>query len=370
MDKPDTNTHAIDPKVELLADIPILGAQEDLFEHRRLARRLIELAVAVPMTVPRVLALTGPSGAGKSSVLQMVSELVVGRHGLAMVLLDAQLHVTAQALMTELATELSKVFRELGVARGTDKVRDTLVTYGGLVSSVIRLAGVTVDVSSALGRSADSLRAEIARDLEQANTQLIVVIDHLDQLSPEHLRDAFAALRMYAAIPHVAIVIAVDRRAVATCCASTEPHAFERFVQTELAMPSADRTVLARVIAGGLKRIAARTGRDLEPALELFDAAGGVGLALIDTPRDAKRAINALSAALPLLPPEADACSATLEIVLRVSVPQLDATRLAAHHRVAEPDRDALLAELTAAVAPSARASAARDALRVLLERG
>ena len=120
-------------------------------------------------------------------------------------------------------------------------------------------------------------------------------------------------------------------------------------------------------MVSGLKHVAVRTRRDLDPALALFEPAEGIGLALIDTPRDAKRAINVLSAALPLLPPDANAYLAVLELVLRVQVPELDGTRLAARDRTTEANREALFVELVETIARHPRASAARDALRVLI---
>lgn len=75
---------SIDPDVELLADVPIVGALEDLFHRQPIAVRLTEPAVAAPVTAPRVIALTGACGAGKSSVLRMVAERVWDRHGVAM----------------------------------------------------------------------------------------------------------------------------------------------------------------------------------------------------------------------------------------------------------------------------------------------
>jgi hypothetical protein len=320
--------------------------------------------------VPRVVALTGSCGAGKSSVLSMVSALISTRPGLAAVSVDAQMHGSAQALMTHLASKLDKLFSELGVVEEHDKVRDALVSYGGLVSGLVRIAGVNVDVKGVLERSADSLRAEIARNLQQVGKRLVIVIDHLDYLPPAELGGAFAALRMYAAVPYLAIMIAVDRHELAarTASAAADLRAYERLVHVELAMPPADRMVLARVMAGGLQRVAARMRRDFDPALVLFDPEDGVGLGLIDTPRDAKRACNALAAELPLLPPEANPYLASLELLLRVLVPELDGDLLAAHARATdEADREALFAELAGALAQRPRATAARAALRALI---
>src|SRR5579863_10121297 len=107
--------------------------------------------------------------------------------------------------------------------------------------------------------------------------------------------------------------------------------------------------------------------RDLDRALELFDPDDGVALELIETPRDAKRASNALAAALPLVPADADAYVTALEIVLRTLVPEVAGPRLDARARMSEIDRETWFAELSATLAGRPRASAARLALRALV---
>lgn len=359
---------AIDPNVELLPDVPIAGPEEDLFSRGAVAQRLGELATAGPVTAPRLVALTGASGTGKSSVLRMVTAQLGAQAGLALLAFDATSIGSAAAVTTMLAAELGKLFEALGVVEATDRIRNTLTSYGGIVSSIARLAGVKVDVAGALERSADSLRAEIAQNLEQLGKRLVIVIDHLDRLPAAELGGVLTALRMYAAIPYASIVIAIDRRATAVRDATAvgaDPTAFERLVQVELALPAVDRMLIARVLGGALDRIATRTGRDLDAALPMFDPDGGLALALIDSPRDAKRAANALSAAVPLAPEGGDVAALALEIVLRTLVPEIDAGRLAARDRIS--DKQALFDELAAGVTAPRRAHAARAALRSLV---
>ena len=357
----------IDPNVELLADIPIAGPEEDLMDLGRLAQRLVELAVAAPVTAPRMVALTGPSGGGKSSVLRMVSSLLAARPDNALATLDAATYASAQGVMSALVAELTRLFASLGMIETSDKVRNTLASYGGFVSGLVRLAGVKVDVAGALERSPEAMRAEIAQNLEQAQRRLVIVIDHVDRLPPAELGAALVGLRMYAAIPYVAIVIAADRHALATrpFAEGADWLAFERVVQVELALPPCDRFLLARVMVGGLERIGTRIRRNLDGAFRLFDPEGGLGLDLIETPRDAKRAINALAAALPLVPRHADVGDAALEIVLRVLVPEIDGVRLQARKRTRDPN--ALYAELVHKLGGHRQLESARNALRALL---
>lgn len=362
-------TQDIDPNVELLSDIPISSAEEDLFRGHLLAIRLTELVTAAPAVVPRVVALTGPCGAGKSSILNMVSAMVAARPDVATVAIDAQEHASAEALLASLASELEKVFSDLGVVEERDKVRAAVVSYGGLVSGLVRLAGMKVDVSGVLARSAAALRDDISRNLEQAGKRLVIVVDHLDYLPSAELDGAFAALRMYGTIPYIGLVLAVDRHGLATRPgpAAVDPRVFERLVHVELAMPPSDRTVLARVMAGGLERVATRSRRDFDQALRLFDPEGGVGLGLIETPRDAKRACNALTAALPLLPVDADPFRASLEVVLTVLVPESAVPLAMRAQGTQSADRATLFARLADSLAQHPRAIAIRAALRALL---
>jgi hypothetical protein len=360
----------IDPGVELLVDAPITKPEDDLFARLPVAQRLIELACASPVTAARVVALTGGPGAGKSSLLQMVTTLLGERDMVAAVSIDGAGYPNAQSLATVIINHLTKFFTAAGVVDAGEKMRDALSTYGSVVGSIVRFAGVKADVEGALRRSPDALRAEIIENTQEVGKRIVIVIDHVDRLPPVEIAAMIAALRFYAAIPYVAIVIAIDRRTVTLRLSRTpgvDAAGLERLVQVELALPAPDRVLLARVLAGGLDRVAQRSGRSLDAALALFDPDGGLGLALIDSPRDAKRAVNAIAAALPLLPPAADPYDAVLGIVLRVLVPELDTPRLDARAHLDPAGRDALYTELAGRLAGHRRGAAARAALRALI---
>lgn len=360
----------IDPGVTLLPDIPVASVEEDLLGRWPVARRLSELACALPMAAPRVVGLVGAAGSGKSSLLHLTAAQLVERGDVAFVLLDGAGYAGAQPLIAALLQHLQSFFAAEGVVDAADSVRDTLARYGGVVADVARIAGVKVDLGGALARSADDVRAEIAEMTQEVGKRVVLLVDHVDRMPGRELVATLVALRHLAVIPYVTILLAYDRRAAARRHDDeVDPHAFERLVQVELAVPLADRVLLARVIAGGLLHLAARLGRDLDAALPLFDPDVGEGAAALDlceTPRDAKRVVNALAAVLPMAPPGADVRDLTLDTVLRLLVPELDGSRLDARHRVQGLPRITLLEELEAEVAGHRRAGAARAALAAL----
>jgi energy-coupling factor transporter ATP-binding protein EcfA2 len=370
---PDRSGSSVDAGVQLLADLPISGAAEDLLARRATAQRLVELACAAPLAASRAVGLVGPSGAGKTSIVRMAVELLAQRSELAVVSLDASHHAGAQALIDALLGHLTEFFLTAGVLDTSDRLRDQLVRYGWIVSDIAKIAGVKVDVAGALSRSPEAVRAEIVEMTQEVGKRIVIVLDHVDRFAEREMTATLEALRFYAAIPYVAIVLPLDRRAVARRLSDEDdrdPEVLERLLQVELAVPPADRVLLARLVGGGLGRLAERLGRDLDAALPLFDPdhpEDGLGLDLVQTPRDAKRAVNALSASLALMPPGADPRTVCLELLLRLLVPVIDGPRLDARAYLRDPAaRAALLGELERAVSGHRRAAAARAALRAL----
>lgn len=360
----------IDPGVELLPDVPVSRSEEDLLGHGQVALRLCELACAEPAATPRVIALAGGAGAGKSSVLNLAAGMLAERAGIAFLKLDGTGHGGAKEMIGALLQQLMALFASQDVVDTSDAVRDTIARYGGVISDVARIAGVKVDLGGALARSADNVRAEIAEMTHEIGKRIVIFLDHVDRLPGKELTGMLVALRHIAAIPYVAVVLTYDRRAAAMLSDEVvDPRSFERLVPVELSLPSVDRVLLARVLAGGLARIATRTGRNLDDVLPLCDPDCGDGSPLLDlceTPRDAKRVINALAAALPLVPADADIGDAALDIVLRLQVPELDTPRLDWRRRVRDTARAMLLAELDATVVGHRLAGPARAALRAL----
>ena len=326
----------LDPAVELLSDAPVSHPKEDLLARAPIARRLVELACAQPAAQPRAIALVGAAGAGKTSVLNLANGTFADREDVALVALDGADHADAQTLHAALTAQLIAFFAEAGVVDATDAARDRLAGWGDLVSSVARIAGVRLDVSSAVRRSAEDVRAEIAEMAHEVGKRLVITVDHLDRLAIRELAATLRALRQYATIPYVAIVLALDRRTTARRLAAEDldTDLLERLVPIELALPPADRVLLARVLAGGLARAATRLGRDVDPVLSLFDpdtTDEALVLDLVETPRDAKRVVNALIAALPLVPDGPELPRTCLELVLRLLVPELDVPHLSWH---------------------------------------
>ncbi len=319
-------TSAIDPDVLLLSDAPIGSVAGDVLGHARVAQRLVELACAGPVGASRTVGLTGGPGTGRTSLLALAREHLTTRPEVVVVALDAGEHPSADALLGALLDHFTEFFTAAGVLEKSTQVRDKLAGYVGAVSGVAKLAGVSVD-PNALKRSPAAVRAELLQAIQVVGQRFVVTIDHVDRMDGASQYALLRGLHHSVAIPYITVVLAVDPREVvrrigATIGGAAGAEVLARVLQVELAVPPCERVVLARVIAGGLVRLGERLDRDVDALLPLFDPEhDGRGLLHVRTLRDAKRAVNALSANLPLWPADVDLAGAAVDLLDRLLSP-------------------------------------------------
>jgi hypothetical protein len=305
----------------LYSDAPIAGSSFDACARAPVAARLVELA-SESIDQPLVVGLVGAAGAGKTSVLQMTGEVCAARAELRAFAIDAWVAGDAAKVNEAFVVEVSRIFEEEGVTSGVEKLRDKLFVVGDVVSAVARFAGAKVDVKGALERAPDKLREEILEHAQKIGKRIVVLVDHVDRMPPA---DAVAVVKLIArwgTFPYFAFVLAFDRAELARKLRRIEGSAADlaRVVAVELALPPIDRAALAAFVRGGLVDIARAGGVDPSAALALFDVEVGVGLVVVDTLRDAKRLLNAVSAALPLVAATIDLRTLVLvELVRRVA---------------------------------------------------
>jgi len=278
--------------MRLYSDVPITGAAFDAFGRKRVAVRLAELIALAGTEQPIVIGLCGAAGSGKTSVLRMAAELYAERADLRALSIDAWEAGDAAQVAAELTEGVTKIFGEAKVVGSAEKVRERLFSAGDVVSTVARFAGVKVDVKGALERSPASLREEVMKLTEALGLRIVVTIDHIDRLAPPDRLAILKLVERWGAFPRFAFVIAIDRAQVG------EAATVDRVVGVELGLPPIDRGELADWVRRGVAEIAAELGVG-EPALS-FDA--------IATPRDAKRFLNAFTAAAPLTPEIGELC--------------------------------------------------------------
>jgi predicted KAP-like P-loop ATPase len=283
------------------ADRPLENPEDDRLGHAAFAARIAEAILALPAHQGFVVGIYGPWGSGKTSVLNFVRRALEGeaREGRPLVVRFDPWWFAGEGSLA------GRFFEELLVATGgwAERGRRTLERLRELAEVVseapLPYAGWARIVRRRKERSLTVAKERVVRVLQEGERRIVVIIDDVDRISAEEMRDLFRLIRAVADFPNVTYLVALDRAVAVSALGRIQEGSGEDFlakiVQVPFELPPPDQAALAQILSGHLEAILPDTPTLLagEPRLPRLYS-GGLS-ALVRTPRDVARLANALS---------------------------------------------------------------------------
>lgn len=332
----------------LSADRPCTDPKDDLFGHAPFARHLAKSIRCHRGGDGLVIALHGPWGSGKTTILNYVCH-----HLEAEKTEDADPPVVvhfnpwwfsgredlAQTFLRQLQAALPAKNAKL------KRVGDLLGEYGEDLGGAVDLSGVTGRFGRMAGRivgrafkrrprDVPALKARIAEELREAKVRILVIIDDIDRLDHDEVRQLFTVIKALADFPFVTYLLAFDRKAAVQAIErdSGLPGAryLEKIIQVPFEIPLIDRTTLRDVVLRRLdERVLNCVPEDaVDPGHGAAVLVGGIER-LVCVPRDVVRLVNTLSVTFPAVAGEVNPVDFIAIEMLRVFLPELyDTIRL------------------------------------------
>ncbi|MGH2459691.1 MAG: KAP family NTPase [Chloroflexota bacterium] len=338
--EPDLSHHgssAGDGPMDLLSpDQPLSNPDEDRLGYKPFARSLAESIVRMsPQGL--VMALYGPWGSGKTTVLKFVEyflgerpederPIVVrfnpwwysGRDDLAGPFFRQLLGTINHSALAR--TDLIKKIGDFVEAVG--EVPGPLGGFGKATAKGIRLS--VKDVAQ--------LKDSVISDLRRQNRRILIIIDDIDRLTDDEVRQLFRLVKAVADFPNVTYLLAFDREVVVRAIEQVQGglgEAFlEKIIQVPFELPLPDRISLRNMLFEKLDLVIAGTPPALFDKIRwgnVFRDVAGHGVdRFIRTPRDVVRFVNALSVTYPPVRGEVNAVDFIAVEALRVFSPGAD----------------------------------------------
>lgn len=301
-------------KARLSSDIPVTDPAQDAYGFAGFAKSLAKAIRVTPSPHGLVMAIHGPWGAGKSSLLNLVKyelRTVLEEEGPIIIDFNPWWFNGRDQLAGQLLAQFGTSLRNESSA--LLKIGELMAEYSGALSKAVAFSTGTPWIDRPVNallkllkrkpKEVPQLKAEISNLLQTSKRRVLFIIDDLDRLTPEEIREVFKVVKALADFPNVIYLLSFDELVVAEALSKSlgvNGSAYlEKIVQASFALPSVDSPSLQRKLFAELDLLI-----DSLPAAK-FDSTywGNVyfdGLNnFIRKPRDIIRLINALAVTYP-----------------------------------------------------------------------
>lgn len=203
-------------------DNPISSSDEDMLGRADVAREFAKSIRELDASQGVVVGVLGPWGHGKSSFVNLMKEEFAASPEFPVVEFNPWLFSGSQQLtdvfFSEIAAELrikdeSKFAR---IAKGLDAYGDVLspiaiIPWFGAWDRTFKAGKVAINWWTNRKKGSRTFRNQVTEALQSLEQPIVVVIDDIDRLSTEEIRDIFKLVRMTASFPNVIYLLAFDR---------------------------------------------------------------------------------------------------------------------------------------------------------------
>ena len=311
----------------LLADKPIVDPEHDRLGYATFARHLAESICKMAPPEGLVVAIYGPWGSGKTSLLNLVVHYLQEKpesEQPIIVRFNPWWFSGHEDLTKRFFAQLQAVLSKSEVM---EKLRKKLAIFAELISEApIPYASIAKTVADLLeDKDVFELKTDITKALKEQQKRIWVIIDDIDRLTSDEIRQLFRLIKAVADFPNIVYLLAFDREVVVKAVEQMQDSSgeayLEKIVQVPFELPLPDKTSLRKLLFERLQAILA----DIPD--ELFDQTywGNVYLDgiehFITTPRDIIRLTNTLSVTYPAVKGEVNPVDFIAVETLRVFCP-------------------------------------------------
>jgi len=220
------------------------------------------------------------------------------------------------------------------------EVGNAMAEYSGYLSKLVAVSTGHLWIDVPMGwllkllrtkpKDVAKLKSEISKKLAEAGQRFVFIIDDLDRLTPDEIREVFKVTKALADFPNVVYVLSFDREVVVESLRRSlgvdGDIYLEKIVQAPFSLPSVDKLLLRQKLFSDLNTL-------LESRQDSKIDSGYWGNVYFDglesyvvKPRDVVRIVNALSVTYPAVAGEVNTVDYIAIEFLRLFEPTLYAT--------------------------------------------
>lgn len=321
------------------ADRPQANPSKDLLGYAPFAKNLAKSIAGYRGCDALVLGLYGAWGSGKSTILKYIQYYLNKRRENSRPIViefnpwwfsgQDKLARTFLGQLQAILPKRNAAFEKLGALLGE---------FSECIGGLFDVAGISNGLGKKTGKlikkfvidqpkDIQELKEEICNILRCSKKHIVIIIDDIDRLDAEEIRQLFTVIKALADFPNVIYLLAFDHsvvvRAIEQYSGMPGKDYLEKIIQVPFTMPLVDRLRLYDILFTHLDKIITGTPKHLFNRL-IWDSIFYNGIEnLFNIPRDVVRFCNTLSVTYPAVRGEVNAVEFIAIEAIRVFIPDL-----------------------------------------------
>lgn len=341
--KPVSTTTKVSSGFTFYTDEPLNNIDDDKFHHAAFAKRIAETIVSHNDFTSKsiVYGVYGRWGEGKTTTLEFMERFIKGDDRFVVLKFNPWRIGSEDQILRWFFHEVSlKLERELS-EKYKKKIGKLLKIISGLSESVAFL-GVLKPLKPLIDYTADEfsrehtleeLKAEVGKILKADKKRIVILIDDIDRLSDNEIVTIFRIVKLIADFDYTSYILALDEEIVSqalgkyySASKNSDKHVFiEKIILVPLSLPKPSRAdidiYMMDLLGEAFKRIGVEFSTDESSSFNyLYRKAISTK---IETPRAAKRYVNALLFAIPTIKDEVNLFDLVIIEAVRIFYPRL-----------------------------------------------
>lgn len=284
------------------SDRPIETDADDKLGRRQFADVLTKQISAAPRAGSCVFGLLGPWGCGKSSVLNLIESRLRARTDVVVIRFNPWLFSGAEQLVAHFFQEIAGQLREQA-GQPLKAVWRAFEIYSRLFAN-LRLVPDHGEISSPTQASVPSAAAQrqsLRRALSQSTHRLVIILDDIDRLRQDEIRDVMRLVRLVGDFPNTTYLLAFDRQRVEKALDSEDEGGrayLEKIIQVAHDLPEIRHSDVVSILGSKIDHlINTKSDKSASNWTEVRNLFSLVISPMFSSLRDVSRYINALNAA-------------------------------------------------------------------------
>jgi len=308
----------------VLADVPLKTPEQDKLGFAPFAKRVASVIKRMDVKESVVFGIYGKWGSGKTTFLNFLTHYLNNDNSVIIVRFNPWWFSGKEKLLLQFFSNLS---RTLGRSDKLKEVVDKLKLFLKFLKPLPYVKEAIDVINELTSQTLDEIKEGICKYLEELRNKIVVLIDDIDRLTAEEIRELFTIIKAIADFPNTVYILSFDKEVVSRALEKVQEGKgedyLEKIVQVPIELPLAEKILIRRILFEELDAVLAETPK------ELFDPTywGNVywdGIdSFISTVRDVKRLTNALRMTYPSVKGEVNVVDFIAIEALRVFCPEV-----------------------------------------------